>query len=237
MKQRIWELGALRGSCVLGMVLVHLVYDAVELYGLIDWEYPPFFHLVKEYGGILFILISGICASFGSRPALQGATILACGLLCTLVTFSLEALGFLGSHSTIWFGILHCLGCSMLLWSFLRRLPAAVWAILGGIFAITGHFLLKTRSVSHPWLVFLGFIPQWFASPDYFPLLPFFGYFLLGAAAGRVLYPTRRSLLPGVRQDVPLLRFLRYWGTHSLLIYLLHQPILMGLCALLSALL
>ena len=237
MKQRIWELDALRGSCVLGMVLVHLVYDAVELYGLIDWEYPPFFHLVKEYGGILFILISGICASFGSRPALRGATILACGLLCTLVTFSLEALGFLGSHSTIWFGILHCLGCSMLLWSFLRRLPAAVWAILGGIFAITGHFLLKTRSVGHPWLVFLGFIPQWFASPDYFPLLPFFGYFLLGAAAGRVLYPTRRSLLPGVRQDVPLLRFLRYWGTHSLLIYLLHQPILMGLCALLSALL
>ena len=188
MKQRIWELDALRGSCVLGMVLVHLEYDAVELYGLIDWEYPPFFHLVKEYGGILFILISGICASFGSRPALRGATILACGLLCTLVTFSLEALGFLGSHSTIWFGILHCLGCSMLLWSFLRRLPAAVWAILGGIFAITGHFLLKTRSVGHPWLVFLGFIPQWFASPDYFPLLPFFGYFLLGAAAGFVYY-------------------------------------------------
>ena len=87
MKQRIWELDALRGSCVLGMVLVHLVYDAAELYGLIDWEYPPFFHLVKEYGGILFILISGICASFGSRPALRGANILACGLLCTLDGF------------------------------------------------------------------------------------------------------------------------------------------------------
>lgn len=237
MKQRIWELDALRGSCVLGMVLVHLVYDAVELYGLFDWEYPPFFHLVKEYGGILFILISGICASFGSRPALRGAIVLGCGLLCTLVTFSLETLGFMGIGSTIWFGILHCLGCSMLLWSLLRRLPTVSPAILGGIFAVSGHFLLNIRPVDHPWLVFLGFIPQWFASPDYFPLLPFFGYFLLGTAAGRVLYPTRRSLLPGFRQDAPPLRFLRFFGTHSLFIYLLHQPILIGLCALLSALL
>lgn len=236
MKQRVWELDALRGICILGTVLVHWVFDAVELYGLVNWEYPVSFQFIKNYGGILFILISGICASFGSCPASRGAIVLACGLLCTLVTFSLETLDFLGSGSTIWFGILHCLGCSMLLWSLLRRLPTVFSAALGGIFAVTGHFLLNIRPVDHPWLVFLGFIPRWFASPDYFPLLPFFGYFLLGTAAGRVLYPTRRSLLPDIRQDAPLLRFLRYCGTHSLLIYLLHQPILMGLCTLLSAL-
>lgn len=237
MKQRIWELDALRGSCILGMVLVHLVYDTVELYGLINWDYPLFFQLIKEYGGILFILISGICVSFGSHPAMRGSAVLGCGLLCTLVTFSLEVLGFTGSGSTIWFGILHCLGCSMLLWTLLRRLPTALAAILGGIFSVTGHFLLNIRPVDHPWLIFLGFMPQWFASPDYFPLLPFFGYFLLGAAAGRLLYPARRSLLPCILQNAPVIRFLRYCGTHSLLIYLLHQPVLIGLCALLSALL
>ena len=35
-KQRIWELDALRGICVLGMVAVHFVYDLVELYALVD---------------------------------------------------------------------------------------------------------------------------------------------------------------------------------------------------------
>lgn len=237
MKQRIWELDALRGICVLGMVLVHLVYDAVELYSLIDWEYPVFYRLIKNYGGILFILISGICASFASCPGTRGAIVLGSGLVCTLVTFSMEELGFLGFSSTIWFGILHCLGCSMLLWHFIRRLPTAVPAILGGITVIAGHFLQGVHPVSHSRLVFLGITPWWFTSPDYFPLLPFFGYFLLGAVIGRILYPTRRSLLPGIRQYTLLLRFLRYCGTHSLIIYLLHQPVLISLCALVSALL
>ena len=35
MKQRIWELDAFRGICVLGMVVVHFVYDITELYSLV----------------------------------------------------------------------------------------------------------------------------------------------------------------------------------------------------------
>ena len=37
MRKRIWELDALRGLCILGMVLVHLVYDIRDLYGLADF--------------------------------------------------------------------------------------------------------------------------------------------------------------------------------------------------------
>ena len=40
MSRRIWELDALRGLCILGMILVHLVYDIRELYGLADFAYP-----------------------------------------------------------------------------------------------------------------------------------------------------------------------------------------------------
>ena len=36
--KRIWELDAFRGLCVLGMVIVHLVFDVVYLYRLVDWE-------------------------------------------------------------------------------------------------------------------------------------------------------------------------------------------------------
>ena len=32
MKKRVWELDAFRGLCVLGMVLIHFVYDLIDLY-------------------------------------------------------------------------------------------------------------------------------------------------------------------------------------------------------------
>ena len=63
MKKRVWELDAFRGLCVLGMVIVHVVFDLIELYALVDWEYPKWFLFVMQWGGLLFILISGICAS------------------------------------------------------------------------------------------------------------------------------------------------------------------------------
>ena len=41
MKHRIWELDAFRGICILGMVIVHLVFDLIDLYQLVSWDYPP----------------------------------------------------------------------------------------------------------------------------------------------------------------------------------------------------
>ena len=38
MKKRIWELDAARGLALIGMALIHLHYDVVELYGLWDWN-------------------------------------------------------------------------------------------------------------------------------------------------------------------------------------------------------
>ena len=46
MKKRVWELDAFRGLCVLGMVIVHFVYDLVELYGIVDWKYAEWFSFV-----------------------------------------------------------------------------------------------------------------------------------------------------------------------------------------------
>ena len=50
MRKRIWELDALRGLCILGMVLVHLVYDIRDLYGLADFAYPAVFNFVMHWG-------------------------------------------------------------------------------------------------------------------------------------------------------------------------------------------
>ena len=76
----------------------------------------------------------------------------------------------------------------------------------------------------------LGIYSESFYSADYFPLLPHFGFFLLGAVLGRTVYARKESLLPKINSRRLPIRFLCFCGRHSLLIYLLHQPILAALC-------
>ena len=72
MKKRIWELDAARGLALIGMVLIHLHYDVVELYGLWDWN-PGWYQLFKNNYGAVFLLISGISATLGSRRRAPGS--------------------------------------------------------------------------------------------------------------------------------------------------------------------
>ena len=160
-KQRIWELDALRGICVLGMVAVHFVYDLVELYALVDWQYPALFAFVKDWGGVLFLLISGICVTLGSRSVRRGLIVLACGALVSAVTAGMYLLNLADRSILIYFGVLHCLGLCMILWPLFRRLPPWALAAAGAVLVAAGLYLRGIR-VDFPWLVFLGFTPEGF---------------------------------------------------------------------------
>ena len=236
MKKRVWELDAFRGLCVLGMVIVHFVYDLIDLYALVDWEYPEWFLFVMKWGGLLFILISGICATLGRRSVRRGVIVVLCGLVCTAVTYGMYRFGMAGKGLIIYFGVLHCLGTCMILWWLFKRLPTWLLAVLGIAMAVAGLYLQTRTFDTGLWLMPLGFMPDGFASSDYFPLLPNLGYFLLGGVLGRTLYRKQETLLPKVNENNPVLRFLRLCGRHSLWIYLLHQPVLSGICWLLSLL-
>lgn len=120
----------------------------------------------------------------------------------------------------------------MLLWMLFKKLPVPALAILGILLAVVGLYLKNNVRVDFPWLIPFGVPSYSFASSDYFPLLPNFGYFLVGAALGKRLYPSRQTLFPKVNAENPVIRFFSFWGKHSLLIYLLHQPILAGLVGL-----
>ncbi len=236
MKQRIWELDAFRGLCVLGMVAVHLIYDLVELYGLIDWQYPAIFSFVKDWGGVLFLLISGISATLGSRSVRRGLIVLGCGMVASAVTVGMYLLQFAGRGIIIWFGVLQCLGVCMLLWALFRKCPTWLLMLLATIMVAAGICLRHRILVDFPWLVPLGFLYPGFASSDYFPLLPHLGFFLMGAVLGRTVYKNRVSLLPKVNASNPVIRFLTACGRWSLPIYMLHQPVLSGVVGLIALL-
>ena len=220
MKQaRIWELDALRGLCILGMVAVHLVFDLQIPTG-------KAFAFVQNWGGVLFFLLSGLCATLGSRPVRRGAVVLGAGLICTAVTLAGRALGMLPDYMIIRFGVLHCLGLCMLLWPVFRKLPVWLLAVLGAGFAALGIYLTKCVMVEFSGFAWLGLLYPSYSSADYFPLLPYLGFFLLGAVLGRLLYAKKESLLPQW-ENIWVFRALRWCGGHSLVLYLLHQPLLM----------
>lgn len=235
MKKRIWELDFFRGVCILGVVIVHLIYDLVDLYRIIDWEYPALFSFIKDWGGILFILLSGICVTLGSKSIRRGLVVFVCGMICTAVTFGMYCFQLADISIIIYFGVLHCLGVCMLLWPLFKKCPWWLLGVTGLVFVALGFYINGIR-VDCWYLLPLGLHPHGFQTSDYFPLLPYFGFFLLGAMLGKTVYAKKESLLPRINTKSPVIRFFLLCGKHSLWIYLLHQPILSGICYLLLTL-
>ena len=233
MKKRIWELDVFRGICILGVIAVHFIYDLVELYQIVDWEYPLLFSIVKNWGGVLFVVLSGVCVTLGRRSVRRGLIVFGCGMVITAVTFGMYKFGF-DKSIMIYFGVLHCLGVCMILWALFKKCPTWLLALLGIAMVILGLYLRGRITASDYWLIPLGFLPPRFATSDYFPLFPNLGYFLLGSTLGRTVYRKKESLLPQVNQNHFLVRFFSFCGRQSLLIYLAHQPILALVCSLLS---
>lgn len=218
-KNRIPELDAARGICILSMVAVHFVYDLTVLYSVFHWSAPPFFTLLQQ-GSILFFLISGICATLGRSHLRRGLLVLGCAALVSAATHLTGSL-------PIRFGVLHCLGLCMLLWEFFKNSSVPALCLWGALTAAAGY-LFRRVCVGVPYLYPLGLTAPDFVSADYFPILPFFGFFLTGAALGRRLYPEKKSLFSPFPNHV-FFRFLCACGRHSLWIYLLHQPVLLFL--------
>ena len=233
MKKRIWELDALRGMALIGMIGIHLIYDLVDLFQVWNWVQPTWYLLFKNNYGALFLLISGVSVTLGSHPVKRGLQVFLCGFLCTAATVGMYLAGAAGKDIIIYFGVLHCLGTCMMLWPVFRR-GSSRFLVLLGLCMIALGLWLRTRGFSFPWLTVFGFCRYGFASSDFFPLFPNLGYFLLGAIVGRRVYAEKRSLLP---RENPPLPFLRWCGRHSLTIYLLHQPILAAAVALYAAVL
>jgi len=228
-KKRIWELDALRGVLMIAIMAYHLFYDLVFLFSLIELNTPflkGLYRFCNDWLGSPFLFLSGLCATLGSRPVRRGLQVIGGGILITAATTGMYLLGFAGKDIIIYFGVLHCLGTCMLLWPLFKKLPTPVLLILGITLAAVGLFVVDDMRVDFPWLVPLGLVPRGFASSDYFPLLPNLGYFLIGTFLGKTLYREKQTLLPSISPSCLPVRFLSFIGRHSLILYLLHQPVL-----------
>lgn len=234
LSRRYRLIDALRGLSIINMVIFHLMYDIYVIGGL-DTDFPKYPLVIawERYICISFIMLSGISLHFSRHPYRRGITVSVCGLLVTLVT--VLAL----PSQAVWFGVLNLIGAAMIICAAVRPIidrlhPIAGFLISPGLFALSygvptrfiGFFgvrLLTLPESLYKWrpLAVLGFPDKRFFSSDFFPLIPWLFVFLMGyflwAAVKRcgICEMFRRGFRP-----------LDFLGRHSLIIYLIHQPVL-----------
>lgn len=215
--QRIWEIDFLRGIAIVCMVIFHFLYD-VEYYGILEIDLQRgIFFLIGRTAAVLFILLSGISCTFSSNNWKRGAKLLGIALLLTMVTYLFDANYF------VKFGILHFLGISMMLASLLQNRSVHFLLILAYFifaFALVFTAIRPSMDLFFP----IGIFSERFASSDYYPLFPWFSLYLIGMTLGKLIYPDKKALLRTPRFLEPL----SFLGRHSLVIYLIHQPILIA---------
>ncbi len=224
--ERIWEIDFLRGVSIILMVGYHLLYDLGEFRGMTKVLFfstdldSTGWTIAQAFFAALFVVLSGISGTLTRSNIRRGLRLLAVSLAVTAVTYIIDP------SQAIWFGILQCLGVSMLLYgAFFTKAGPAACAAWGAAVLGFGAFLpaiKKALAVPFDWLLPLGLHSPTFSSFDYFPLIPWVGVFLIGAALGKSVYASRRSLLPW---RLPV-TFVNFAGRHSLLIYIVHQPVL-----------
>ncbi|MDD4495729.1 MAG: heparan-alpha-glucosaminide N-acetyltransferase domain-containing protein, partial [Eubacteriales bacterium] len=88
---------------------------------------------------------------------------------------------------------------------------------------IFGTFLTGLKAPNN-YLSFFGYTAPGFTSADYYPVFPWIGIFMFGIAAGKVLYKAKTSLLRTDLKD----NFINFAGRNTLIVYVLHQPIIIG---------
>lgn len=239
-RDRIWELDAFRGICIICVVVVHLIFDLQYFAGM-NINTPRWFDFIQVNGGVLFIVLSGICVTLGHRFLKRGLIVFGAGMLITLVTIVMYKIGVADKDIIIYFGVLHLLGVCMMLYGLIQKLPTWLLVVIENIIIIAGYWLANTgihtkggnfRDI----LIIFGITPPAFVTSDYFPLLPFLGWFILGVILGRTLYVKQQTLFPKFPYRSWPVRAISFIGRHSIWIYLLHQPLISGILALAEAL-
>ncbi len=235
---RFWEIDLLRGIAIVSMISFHVFFDLKYL-GLLVWGSQLSWWLAPRLIAGTFIFLVGVSLSLSysrvrKRPGkevakkyvLRGLKIFSCGLAITAVTWFLVPRGF------IFFGILHFIGLAVILAYPFLRWPR--YNFILGLAAIFTGWFVSLQLFPFPYLIWLGFVYPGAYSLDYFPVFPWLGLALLGIYYGNLLYPggKRSFFLKDLKN--PATDFLGILGRNSLLIYLVHQPIILGIILALS---
>jgi uncharacterized membrane protein len=229
---RILALDLARGGALAAMAVFHFVFD-LEMFGWVaqgtstsgGWRVLA----LLTAGSFLFLAGVSLWLAHGTGRRWTGfgrrfLKIAAAAALISAVTWVAVP------EAPIFFGILHSIAAASLVGMALLNLPAL--ALLGlAALAFWAPYGLKAEVFDPWWLWWTGLQTVPVRSVDYVPLAPWLGPFLLGLAAGRLGSAAGLWTRLARWRGGPLAERLSWPGRHSLMVYLLHQPVLIALVA------
>ena len=229
---RIFHLDVSRGICVLAMIAYHFSWD-LGYFGFIDLRVitQGLGLVIAQLIGVSFIIIAGISSrllslshDFKVKFLKRSFKLISICIIISFATFMLD------KNSFIFFGILHfLLVCSLL--SLIMYKIRDTFKLLFIVF-ILGLVSASEITLNLPFMLsWLGFSKEVPIANDFYPLFPWITFYFFGFWLGEVIY-IRLSKKSEKNSTVSLNRFLKfldYVGQKSLVIYILHQPILFSL--------
>lgn len=230
--ERAVALDLLRSLALLGMAVFHFVFDLV-IFGHLPVEAvrEGFWPLWARVVASSFLFLSGFGLWLAYRGGIDwakvGRRMLRIGGAALLVTVATR-IG-IGQGFVFW-GILHMIAFGTLAGLAFLRLPAGVTlAVAGAVFWIGQTVALPAFDPFG--LLWLGLGANPVYAVDYVPVFPWLAPVLAGVAAGRLATRfglwDRISAIRAARGSVA--DVLAWPGRHSLAVYLVHQPLLIGL--------
>lgn len=237
--QRFIEIDTLRGLAIILMIFGHLLWD-LDYFGLLPINNGIYTALQRSVQPMFFILV-GISLVVSKKKNenmnlndekkyyrhlfLRGLKIFGLGMILTMLTLIFIP------ETPIYFGVLHCIGLSVILSA--PFLKMRKYNLLFAFLILFASLVISVYNIENPTIfhLILGIHQTdiWNYTVDYFPLMPWFGVCLLGMVIGDCLYSgnERKFRMPELSRYRPI-KIFQWCGQHSLIIYLIHQPIIAG---------
>ncbi|MBI5047113.1 DUF1624 domain-containing protein, partial [Candidatus Micrarchaeota archaeon] len=223
---RIIEIDALRGGAIIAMMIYHFIFD-LNFLGIVPiniYELPIL--LFQRSIGTLFLLLVGVSLTLSEsgnnegyrKHAKRGLLLAAIALIITIATWIYPNRAFIS------FGIIHLIALSTFIAPFFFKFGK--WNYLIGILIVLFGLYCANIYASSDYLFWLGLKSASYEALDYYPVLPWFGIVLIGIPMGKLILEIKR------KSSVPtniVVKLLMWLGRRSLQIYLVHQPIIIGI--------
>ena len=215
-------LDSLRGIAVVWMILFHSCYD-MKMLGMLSWDFSQgFWFAFPRVIAFTFLFCVGASLNYAHSPRINWINLRQRSLKLALASLAVS-LGtfFIFPQQWVFFGTLHCILVGSILGALMvnhRKSAFALMLLILALQYIVGYDIKWVSAVVQK------------PSMDFIPIYPWFWAILLGILAGPLL--SRNKFLSALNSP-PFLKFL---GTHSLKIYLFHQPIIYGTLWVISSL-
>lgn len=253
-KARVYLIDTVRGILIIYVVYYHFMYDLNDILGHnIPYLYSKWFSTIRDIMSGSLIFISGISCNFSRNNIKRGARTILVALALSIVTLVVMP------EQTIIFGILHLLGIMMVVYGVFQLAfdvrkgeayndremsrRAVLMCLFIFLFVFSrdiyyGYVRLAAVTLTLPRALY-GSFPMYimgFAGPyvsaDYYPVIPWGFLFLAGAMVG---YIFKKEGLPRFLYK-NFCRPLAFIGRHTMFVYIVHQPLLLGIFMLVNAL-